>query len=97
MKSYYHSLFTLAQAFDLWKSILKVKAPSRVAFFVWTATVGKILALDNLWKRNIMVEWCYICKHYREPIDHLLLHCEVATELWNVFFQLFGVGLCRER
>jgi hypothetical protein len=33
-----------------------------------------------------------MCKHYGEPIDHLLLHCEIATELWNVFFQLLGVS-----
>jgi hypothetical protein len=66
-----------------------MKTSSRVAFFVWTVTVGKILTLDNLWKRNVMVmEWCYVCKHCGESIDHLLLHCEVATELWNVFFQL---------
>jgi hypothetical protein len=33
-----------------------------------------------------------MCKHYGEFIEHLLLHCEVATELWNVFFQLFGIS-----
>jgi hypothetical protein len=37
--------------------------------------------LDNLQMRNVMVEWCYMCKHYGESIDHLLLHCEVATEV----------------
>ena len=33
-----------------------------------------------------------MCKHYGESIDHLLLHCEVATKVWNEFFQLFGVS-----
>jgi hypothetical protein len=64
-------LSTSAQAFAPWKSIWKVKAPSRVAFFVWTAMVGKILTLDNLHKRNVMVEWCYMCKYCGESIDHL--------------------------
>jgi hypothetical protein len=76
--------------------IWKVKALPRLAFFVWTAALGKILTLDNLRKRrkmNIMVmEWCYICKQCGESTDHLLLHCEVAHELWNMFFQLFGVN-----
>jgi hypothetical protein len=27
-----------------------------------------------------------------ESIDHLLLHCEVAKELWSSLFQLFGVA-----
>ena len=97
VKSYYKSLSTPTTTFAPWKSIWKVKAPTRVAFFVWTTTVGKILTLDNLQKRNVMVmEWCYMCKSWGESIDHLLLHCEVANEVWNVFFQLFGVSwLCR--
>jgi hypothetical protein len=33
-----------------------------------------------------------MCKHCEESIDHLLLHCEVETKLWNVFFQLFRVS-----
>jgi hypothetical protein len=38
-----------------WKSIWRTKAPSRVAFFAWTAALGKILTLDNLRKRQIVV------------------------------------------
>ena len=40
----------------------------------------------------MMMEWCYICQHCAESIYHLLLYCEVATELWNVFLQLFGLS-----
>jgi hypothetical protein len=65
-----------------WKSIWKVKVHPRVPFFVWTMTLGKILTLDNLCKRNIIViEWCYMCKNYGESIDNLFLHCMVAIEL----------------
>jgi hypothetical protein len=61
-------------------------------FFLWSAALGKILTLNNLQKRNIMVmEWCYMCKQCGESIDYLFLHCEVATKLWNMFLQLFGV------
>jgi hypothetical protein len=75
-----------------WKSIWKVKVLPRMAFFVWTATLGKILTLDNLRERNIIVmEWCYMCKTSEESIDHLFLHCMVATELWSMILQLFGV------
>jgi transposase InsO family protein len=42
-----------------WKSIWHSKVPSWVAFFGWTAALGKILTHDNLRKRNIViVEWC---------------------------------------
>jgi hypothetical protein len=69
-----------------------VKAPPTVAFFVWMAALGKILTLDNLQKRNIMVEWCYICKQCGKSTYHLLLYFEVEHELQNMFFQLFGVN-----
>jgi hypothetical protein len=93
VKSYYQIISTSAQVFGSWKSIWKVKACLRVAFFVWTAALGKILTLENLRKMNIMVvEWCYRCKPCGKSTEHLLLHCEVAHELWNMFFQLFGVN-----
>ena len=31
-----------------WRSIWKQKIPSRVAFFVWSTTLGKCLAINNL-------------------------------------------------
>jgi hypothetical protein len=65
---------------------------------VWSAALGKILTLDNLRKRNIvLVNRCGMCKKEEESIDHLLLHCESAQFLWNAFFSRFGLawlGLC---
>jgi hypothetical protein len=56
------------------------------------ASFGKILTLDNLRKRGlIVVDWCCMCKRSGESINHLLLHCEVARTLWSVLFTLFGV------
>jgi hypothetical protein len=64
-----------------------------VTFFVWTVALGKILTLDNLRKRNMIVmEWCCMCKTCGESIDHLFLHCEVATEMWSALLQLLGVA-----
>ena len=45
-----------------WKIIWRSKAPPRVAFFVWTAALGKILTIDNLRKRKIRItDWCCMC------------------------------------
>ena len=75
-----------------WKGIWKVKALRRVAFFVWTAAWGRILTCDNLrWRGIVLVGWCCLCKCSGETVDHLLLHCSVAAELWRFVFKMFGV------
>ena len=76
-----------------WKSIWKQKIPSRVAFFVWTAALGKCLTIDNLRKRKVWIlDWCYMCKCNGELVDHLFLHCPVAMDLWAIVFGSFGVS-----
>jgi hypothetical protein len=55
VKSFYHVLSIHIGFSFPWKSILRGKAPSRVAFFVWTAALGRILALDNLRKMRVVV------------------------------------------
>ena len=68
-----------------WKSIWKVKIPSKVVFFTWTAVKGNILTLDNLRKRNIyVVNRCCMCRNDWESVDHLLLHCPYSFNLWII-------------
>jgi hypothetical protein len=75
-----------------WKSVWKSKAPPRVAFFVWTAIHSKILTLDNLGRRGlVVVNRCWLCETEGESVDHLLLHCAAARDLWNAFFARFGL------
>jgi hypothetical protein len=92
VKSYYKLKVNSEPVDGPWKIIWKSKVLPRVTFFTWTAVLGKILTMDNLRKKNIIVmDWCCMCKKSGESIDHLLLHCEVAMEVWNMVFQLFGV------
>jgi hypothetical protein len=93
VKSFYFILNSSISFHFPWKSIWRTKAPSRVAFFVWSAALGKILTLDNLRKKNmVLVNRCGMCKKEEESIDHLLLHCESAQFLWNAFFSRFGLA-----
>jgi hypothetical protein len=61
-------------------------------FFMWTAALGKILTLNNLGKRNVVVvEWYYMCKKSGEPIDHN--DSLGLGELWRFIFKSVWCGV----
>jgi hypothetical protein len=33
-----------------------------------------------------------VCKKSGESVDHFLLHCDMASALWNTFFSLVGLA-----
>jgi hypothetical protein len=93
VKSYYYTLQSGESSLFPWKSIWKVKAPPRIAFFTWTAALGKILTIDNLRRRGLtLVNWCCLCKKSEETVNHLLIHCEFTSEIWHLVLILFGVS-----
>jgi hypothetical protein len=40
-----------------------------------------------------MVDRCCMCKTNEESVDHLLLHCDLASTIWSVFFSRVGMSL----
>ena len=91
VSEFYLSLFSTSDNLFLWKSMWCSNIPLRVAFFSWTAALGKILTLDRLWNKGVPVmDWCYMCKRSGELVNHLLLHCPIAFELWSMVWSLFG-------
>ena len=73
------------------KVIWGVKAPQRVSF-VWMTALGKILACKNLLKMDYSImSWCCVCKCSEETVNHHLIHCCVAFELWSYVFRSFGI------
>jgi hypothetical protein len=93
VRSYYDTLVRKEACPFPWKSIWRTKAPYRVAFFAWTVVLGKILTIDNLRKRNlIVINRCSLCKSDEENVDHLLLHCDIARTLRNAVFSRFGLS-----
>ena len=82
----------LTQSYFPWRSLQKPKVPTKVAFFLWTAALGKILTIDSFRRRWVFViDQCCMCKSAEETINCLLLHCPAAQELWSVVFILLGV------
>uniref|UniRef100_A0A2N9I5R6 Reverse transcriptase domain-containing protein n=1 Tax=Fagus sylvatica TaxID=28930 RepID=A0A2N9I5R6_FAGSY len=91
-RSFYYALIDRRGVSFPWKSIWRVKVPPRVAFFVWTATWGRILTCDNLMRRGYtMAGWCCMCCCDGENVDHLLLHCNAAQKLWNYVLRNFRI------
>ena len=93
VSSYYHLLVGPSDNIFPWKGLWQQKVPLRVAFFVWTAVLGESLAIDNVRKKKVWImDWCFMCKCNGKSVDHLLLHCLVATDLWSMVLGLFGVS-----
>ena len=92
VNSFYKRLIAPVDNRYPWKSVWKPLAPSKVNFFMWTASLGKVLTIDNLRKRQlVLLDWCCMCKAAGESINHLFLHCNIASDLWNFVFTLLGL------
>ncbi|RVW97682.1 putative ribonuclease H protein [Vitis vinifera] len=59
------------------------KVPTKILFFAWEATWGKVLMLDRLQKRGWhLPNRCFLCGCEEETVNHILIHCIVAKVLW---------------
>lgn len=75
------------------EKIRKNKAPPRATFFAWTASLSKILKIENLRKHKVIaVDWCCTCNKSGEIVDHFLLHCGCKYVMGR-YLQTGRVGL----
>ena len=79
-----------------WKCICKVKVPHKVAFLSWTATLGKILTIDNLHHRWVLVlDCCYMYKRAGETVDHYFFMVILLASSGLLCSSYLGcLGLC---
>ena len=93
IRSLYNKLRSPLPIIFPWKGLRKVKVPRRVSFFMWIAVWDRILTGDN-WRGRGMdfVDWCIMCRCNGEMVDHLLLHCGKAYQLWSLVFRSFGIS-----
>ena len=68
------------------------RVPTKIVFFAWEATWGKIMTLDRFQKRGWQLpNRCFLCACEEENVNHILIHCTVARVLWDLVLGLFGV------
>lgn len=67
----------------------KVKVPTKIAFFTWTAALGKVLTIDNLHSIRFVLMIGAICVGELGKVDHQILHRACASELWSLIFLSF--------
>ncbi|RVW36857.1 hypothetical protein CK203_113738 [Vitis vinifera] len=73
------------------------KVPTKIAFFAWEATWGKVLTLDRLQRRGWQFpNRCFLCGCEEETINHILIHCTMAKGLWDIILALCGVQWVKE-
>ena len=76
------------------KFIWKSSVSYRVKVSAWLVVHGKINTCNQIqiWNPHMVLSpsWCVLCRKDDESIDHLFMHCEIATKLWNQLFYEAG-------
>lgn len=81
--------------FQQFLSIWKSSVPHRVKVFAWLLAHGKLNTNDLVQRRNPQIQvspsWCCLCRKGYETLNHLMLRCEFASDLWSQFYRYLGV------
>jgi hypothetical protein len=73
-----------SSANPIWRSIWKLKIPSKIKIFIWRALHGILPLKSILVNRHIGTSGeCPICQLGPEDIQHLLFLCPVASDIWQ--------------
>ena len=90
-RGFYLFFYPLTCSFP-WRLVWQSKVPPRVAFISWSASLEIFLQLISFAKKGIIIlDWCYMYKRCEKLVDHLLLHCPIAFEMWSLALCLFGL------
>lgn len=66
--------------------------PRKISAFCSLALKDACLPQDSLKRRKFhQPNRCYMCLNSSESVNHLFLHCPVASEIWSMYLSLFGL------
>jgi hypothetical protein len=73
------------------ENILSSKAPPSAKFFVWMTLLARCWTLKRLQRHGLQNSGqCALCSQASELIDHLLLNCVYAREVWFALIRRAG-------
>ena len=76
-----------------YRSVWNLVVPSKIRFFAWVASWGKVLTLDQRKCRGrALANRCFLCEEDEETIKHLLIHCKKAKTLWDLVLSIVGTS-----
>jgi len=87
-RSAYNAFFFGSIRSAPWKRIWRSWAPLRCKFFVWLAINNRCWTADRLAKRGLPhPPACPLCDQAEENIQHTLISCVFARQIWTMIFQ----------
>lgn len=82
---------------DIFKEIWQLKIQPKVIFFLWRVFMNRLPTMDNLLRRNIVVEenqmQCSFCGEMTERVNHILFTCRCVDEIWKFFINKLAILL----
>jgi hypothetical protein len=84
----------------VWKTLWRLKLPSKVKVFIWRSLHGIVPLNCILANRDIDTSAsCPICNQGPEDMRHLLFQCPIAVQLWESLGLLGYItsALCEDR
>ena len=93
IKHFYLQLAPVRDSLFLFRFVWNPWVPTKVGFFAWEASWGKVLTLDQLKKRGrALANRCFLCGEGEETANHLLIHFLKARILWELLLAIFDVS-----
>ena len=82
VKYVYELMFDKSLEPNEWGNVCFNHLIPKINIFWWTTIHGKILTIDNLWKRGFQIHnRCYMCNREEESINYLFLHCSFTSKV----------------
>ncbi|XP_071731784.1 uncharacterized protein [Rutidosis leptorrhynchoides] len=69
--------------------------PQKIGIFIWRVVKGRIAVKTELEKRGIVLDTllCPMCNNVPESIDHAILSCKTAQEVWEGIHKWWKINL----